>query len=64
MEAKITETNKAIAETAELVLKLKLRGELLFPNSQGYDKARTLWNIMIDRHPLFSTLKRSQIVSI
>lgn len=51
MEAKITETNKAIAETAEQVLKPKLRGELLFPNGQGYDKARTLWNIMIDRHP-------------
>ncbi|MGB8331285.1 MAG: FAD-dependent oxidoreductase, partial [Polyangiales bacterium] len=28
-----------------------LRGELLFPDSEGYDAARTLWNAMIDRRP-------------
>lgn len=28
-----------------------LRGELLTPNSAGYDEARTIWNAMIDRRP-------------
>jgi len=28
-----------------------LRGELLSPESSGYDEARSLWNGMIDRRP-------------
>ncbi|MGA2018633.1 MAG: FAD-binding oxidoreductase [Opitutaceae bacterium] len=31
--------------------KSSLRGALLFPGDDGYDKARTVWNAMIDRHP-------------
>ncbi len=32
-------------------LKAGLRGQLLFPGEDGYDKARTVWNAMIDRRP-------------
>ncbi len=32
-------------------LKTSLRGALLFPNDEGYDKARTVWNAMINRKP-------------
>jgi len=32
-------------------LDAELRGDLLFPDSEGYDAARTLWNAMIDRRP-------------
>ena len=32
-------------------LKSSLRGALLFPNDEGYDKARTVWNAMISRKP-------------
>jgi FAD/FMN-containing dehydrogenase len=32
-------------------LKSDLRGTLLFPGEVGYEKARTLWNAMIDRRP-------------
>ncbi len=32
-------------------LKPKLRGDLLFPDEEGYDQARTLWNAMIDKYP-------------
>lgn len=32
-------------------LKSSLRGALLFPGDEGYDKARTVWNAMIDRKP-------------
>src|SRR4030066_1498290 len=32
-------------------LKTDLRGPLLFPGDDGYDKARTVWNAMIDRRP-------------
>lgn len=29
----------------------KLRGELLYPDDENYDDARTIWNAMIDRYP-------------
>jgi FAD/FMN-containing dehydrogenase len=32
-------------------LKAGLRGVLIFPGDEGYDKARTIWNAMIDRRP-------------
>lgn len=32
-------------------LKSSLRGALLLPGEEGYDKARTVWNAMIDRRP-------------
>ncbi len=32
-------------------LKAELRGNLLFPNSEGYDEARSLWNGMFDKRP-------------
>ena len=32
-------------------LKSSLRGALLLPGEDGYDKARTVWNAMIDRRP-------------
>ncbi len=32
-------------------LQTTLGGELLFPESKGYDEARSLWNAMIDRKP-------------
>src|SRR5512135_3680596 len=32
-------------------LKSGLRGPLLFPGDDGYEKARTVWNAMIDRRP-------------
>lgn len=32
-------------------LQASLRGELLLPSSEGYDKSRTVWNAMIDRKP-------------
>ena len=32
-------------------LKAGLRGALIFPGDEGYDKARTIWNAMIDRRP-------------
>jgi len=33
------------------VLKEKIRGELILPDSPGYDEARTIWNAMIDKRP-------------
>jgi len=32
-------------------LKSSLRGSLIEPNDDGYDKSRTIWNAMIDRRP-------------
>src|SRR5438309_1736787 len=32
-------------------LKAHLRGELIYPNDQGYEAARKVWNGMIDKYP-------------
>ena len=32
-------------------LRSSLRGGLLLPNDEGFDKARTVWNAMIHRSP-------------
>lgn len=32
-------------------LRADLRGQLIFPGEDGYEKARTVWNAMIDRRP-------------
>jgi FAD/FMN-containing dehydrogenase len=42
---------KTIAQDQLAMLQTALRGELLFPESEGYERARTLWNAMIDRRP-------------
>jgi hypothetical protein len=44
--AQISISNEVVEE-----LKLNLRGELLLPQEEGYDKARTVWNEMIDKKP-------------
>jgi len=40
-----------LKETTVEAFKTGLRGELLTPDSPGYDEARTIWNAMIDRRP-------------
>ncbi len=40
-----------VAAAAIEQLKTSLRGALLLPGEDGYDKARTVWNAMIDRRP-------------
>jgi FAD binding domain len=32
-------------------LRTRFRGELLQPGDEGYDRARTIWNAAIDKHP-------------
>jgi FAD/FMN-containing dehydrogenase len=54
MEATIRTMNggaKTISNDPLTALQTELRGRLLFPGSNGYDEARTLWNAMIDRRP-------------
>lgn len=54
MKARVVTMNggtKTIADDQLVALQTALRGELLFPESEGYDEARTLWNAMIDRRP-------------
>jgi len=40
-----------VTTTKVAELESRLHGEVLQPDSAGYDKARTLWNGMIDRRP-------------
>jgi FAD/FMN-containing dehydrogenase len=40
-----------IGETALETFEAKLRGDLLRPDSEGYEEARALWNAMIDMKP-------------
>jgi FAD/FMN-containing dehydrogenase len=41
----------ALTEDAVEALRAGLRGQLLTPDSAGYDDSRTVWNAMIDRKP-------------
>ncbi len=47
------ETGEALTVDAAALenLQSSLRGRLIFPGDDGYDKARTVWNAMIDRKP-------------
>lgn len=48
----VTSKGKAdISEAAVKELKGNIRGELLLPDSPGYNKARAIWNAMIDKQP-------------
>lgn len=52
--AKITLKNRSgHAVSGELVADLaqNLRGDLILPDSQGYDDARKIWNALIDKRP-------------
>ena len=40
-----------ISESDVAAFRSSLKGRLLFPNDDGYEAARTIWNAMIDRHP-------------
>ncbi len=43
---------KAALDLATIdAFKYSLRGQLLHEGDEGYDRARTVWNAMIDRHP-------------
>ena len=46
-----TGVEKVLNETAVEAFKAGPRGELLTPESAGYDEARMIWNAMIDRRP-------------
>ena len=41
----------ALPQEAAQKLKSKLKGQVSFPGDAGYEKARIIWNAMIDRHP-------------
>jgi FAD/FMN-containing dehydrogenase len=41
----------ALPQEAVQKLKSKLKGQVSFPGDAGYEKARIIWNAMIDRHP-------------
>jgi FAD/FMN-containing dehydrogenase len=41
----------ALPQEAAQKLKGKLKGQVSFPGDAGYEKARIIWNAMIDRHP-------------
>lgn len=40
-----------VSATALESLRSSLRGSMLFPGDDGYEKSRTVWNAMIDRRP-------------
>ena len=53
-ELRVTTTaggDAVLKETSVKALKARLRGPLLLPDDDGYDKSRQLWNGMIDKRP-------------
>ena len=53
-----------LADTAVEALRAALRGELLTPESAGYDEARTVWNAMIDRRPAPDCGRNAELLEI
>lgn len=51
MNEAITSAPSSLASANVEELKAKLRGDLLLPDEDGYDKARSIWNGMIDKRP-------------
>ena len=49
--ATTTGTDTVLEEAAVEEFKAGLRGELLRPDDEGYEEARTVWNAMIDKRP-------------
>lgn len=45
------ETRSVLNQVTVAAFKASLTGRLLFPNEDGYDAARAVWNGMIDKHP-------------
>ncbi len=43
--------HRPVDERAVEELKTGFRGEVLQPDDDGYDEARSIWNAMIDRRP-------------
>lgn len=53
MKALTTQGREVDFEAGQLdALKLRLKGPLLLPADPAYAESRTVWNAMIDRHPL------------
>ncbi len=46
---------RSVSERAVRALQERLTGQLVRPGDAAYDPARTVWNAMIDRHPLLIT---------
>ena len=44
-------TQTVLSQEALEEFKGSLRGQLILPEDDGYDEARTLWNAQIDKHP-------------
>ena len=40
-----------LSEAAVEEFRAALRGQVILPDDDSYDEARTLWNAMIDKHP-------------
>jgi len=43
--------DKKVSDTEIEKFKSSLRGKLILPDEEGYDKSRTIWNGMIDKYP-------------
>ena len=41
----------AVAETSVQDLRRALRGAVITPDDDGYDQARSAWNVMVDKRP-------------
>src|SRR5882672_3384137 len=50
IEAPVTETT-VLSEAVVQTFKASLRGELIRPDEEGYEVARGVFNVMIDRRP-------------
>jgi hypothetical protein len=64
LKIKATGGYRAVPHSALDSLRARLRGDILIPGDEGYDRARTVWNAMVDKRPALIVRAAGDVVNV